>query len=388
MSLLAFGVKNVLRNRLRTLMTLAAVAVAILAFLFLRTILDAWTAASEHAATDRVATRHKVTLVMPLPLHYVEEIRQVPGVKAVALASWFGGKDPQREDQFFASIAVRPASLLEVYDEIQVPPEQRRSWIENRRGALIGDALAKQFGWKVGDRVILRGTIYTGDWEFQISGIYTATRRSIDRMTFFFHWDYLSEQGPSWAKDQVGWVISRIDDPSRSAEISRAIDQRFEDRDIQTLSMSERALNASFLGMLSAVLQAVDMVSVVILIIMMLILGNTIAMGVRERTHEYGVLRAVGFMPRHIAGLVLAEAMATGGLGGLLGLLLAYPLIERGMGRFMEENMGAFFPFVRINPATGALAVVLAVGLALVAAAIPAYRASRLKVVDTLRQVG
>ena len=388
MSLLGLGLKNVLRNRLRTLMTLSAVAVAILAFLFLRTILDAWTAASEHAATDRVATRHKVTLVMPLPLRYVEQIRQVPGVKAVALASWFGGKDPKREDEFFASIAVRPASLLEVYDEIQVPPEQRRAWIENRRGALIGDALAKKFGWKVGDKVMLRGTIYTGDWEFEISGIYTATRRSIDRMTFFFHWDYLSEQGPSWAKDQVGWVISRIDDPSRSAEISRAIDQRFEDRDIQTLSMSERALNASFLGMLSAVLKAVDVVSVVILVIMMLILGNTIAMGVRERTHEYGVLRAVGFLPRHIAGLVLTEAMVTGGLGGLVGLLLAYPLIERGMGRFMEENMGAFFPFVRIDPATGALAVVLALGLALVAAAIPAYRASRLRVVDTLRQVG
>jgi putative ABC transport system permease protein len=364
------------------------VAVAILAFLLLRTIVDAWTAAADHAAKDRIGTRHKISFIMPLPLRYVEEMRQLPGIKSIALASWFGAKYPKHENEFFGNFAVVPRDFLEVYDEMLVRPEDRERWFNTRRGALVGDMLAKKFGWKVGDKVTLTGTIYPGDWEFEVSAIYTATRRTVDRMSFVFHYDYLNESLPPDRKDNVGWMVSRIDDPGRSAEISQAVDRHFEDRDVQTLSMSERALNTSFLGMFSAILSAVDLVSVVILVIMMLILGNTIAMGVRERTNEYGVLRAIGFRSKHLAGFVLGEALAIGALGGTLGLLVGYPFIEQGLGRFLEENMGAFFPFVRINPLTAVLAFGLAILLALLAAAIPAYQASRLNVLDALRRVG
>jgi putative ABC transport system permease protein len=372
-------------------MGLVAVSVAIVTFILLRTVLSAWTAAADHAAKDRVGTRHKVSFIMPLPKRYLEEIKQIPGVKSAAGANWFGAKDPKHETEFFGNFAVDPQEYLEVYDEIILPEDQRQAWFQNRTGAVVGDALAKKMGWKVGDRVTLVGSIYPGDWEFVISGIYTATRRSVDRSSFMFHYDYLNDSpqvAAANSKDLVGWIVSRIDDPSRAAEISKAIDARFDERDQQTLSMSERAMNTSFIGMISAVLKAVDAVSLVILAIMVLILGNTVAMGVRERTHEYGVLRAIGFLPKHLAVFVLGEAVAVSVAGGILGIMISYPFVQEGLGRFLEENMGAFFPFFRIDPATVVLAMVLAAVLGLLAAALPAYNASRLNVVDALRRVG
>jgi putative ABC transport system permease protein len=189
-------------------------------------------------------------------------------------------------------------------------------------------------------------------------------------------------------KDQVGWIISRVDDPSSVADISAQIDQLFDDRDIQTISMSERALQVSLLGMLSAALKAIDGVSMMMLIVLMLILGNTIAMGVRERTNEYAVLRTIGFHPRHIVTFILGEAATIGAIGGVIGLLLAYPLVEKGMGSYLEENLGSYFPYFRIADETAIAAPFLAIGLALLAAALPAYRASHLKIVDALRRIG
>jgi putative ABC transport system permease protein len=391
MNMAVVAVRNLGRNKLRTLLTIAGVSVAIVTFILLRTVLSAWTAAADHAAKDRVGTRHKVSFIMPLPKRYLEEIKQIPGVKGAAGANWFGAKDPKHETEFFGNFAVDPQEYLEVYDEIILPEDQRQAWFQNRTGAVVGDALAKKMGWKVGDRVTLVGSIYPGDWEFVISGIYTATRRSVDRSSFMFHYDYLNDSPQVIAansKDLVGWIVSRIDDPSRAAEISKAIDARFDERDQQTLSMSERAMNTSFIGMISAVLKAVDAVSLVILAIMVLILGNTVAMGVRERTHEYGVLRAIGFLPKHLAVFVLGEAVAVSVAGGILGIMISYPFVQEGLGRFLEENMGAFFPFFRIDPGTVVLAMVLAAVLGVLAAALPAYNASRLNVVDALRRVG
>jgi putative ABC transport system permease protein len=387
-TVVGIGLRNAWRNRVRAVLTLLGVSIAVVAFLFLRTILSSWTAGVDYAAKDRLATRHKVTFILPLPLRYVEQIRNVPGVKAATWANWFGGKNPNAEDQFFATIAVDSKTFLDVSDEVVIPPDQRQNWLENRRGALIGDVLAKQFGWKVGDRVTLMGTIYPGDWEFKIEGIYTSTRRSVDRSTFFFHWDYLNESLDAARKDRVGWVMTRIGDAGQAANIAKSIDDLFADQDTQTLTMSERAMNTSFLGMLSAVLRAMDFVSLVILLIMGLILGNTIAMGVRERTHEYGVLRAIGFMPHHLVSFILGEAVVIGILGAALGIVIAVPFINQGVGRFLEENMGAFFPYFRVAPKDVVAAGALAVGLATAVAAIPAYQASKLNTIDALRRVG
>ncbi len=390
MRLSTLGVRNVLRSRFRSVMTVLGVAVAILAFVMLRTVLSAWTMAAEFAAQDRVVTRHKVSFIMPMPGKYLDEVRQVEGVKVAAAANWFGAKDPNHPNEFFASMAVEPRSFLEVYDEIEVPAEQRESWFQNRTGVIVGDAIAKKLGWKVGDKITLQGTIFYGDWQFQVSGIYTTSRKSMDRTSLFFHYDYLNE----WIKknwqngaDTIGWVTSRIEKGKRPADMAKKIDLKFEERDIQTMSQDERAFNTSFLGMISAVLKALDVVSVVILVIMMLILGNTIAMGVRERTHEYGVLRAIGFLPKHLMLFVFGEAAAIGLLGGVLGLAISYPLVEGGMGRFLEENMGAFFPYFQISTLTSVLAIVLALVLGLLAAAVPAYQASKLDVIGALRSL-
>jgi putative ABC transport system permease protein len=382
------GLRNAWRNKIRAVLTMFGVAVAVIAFLFLRTILSAWMMGVDYAAKDRLGTRHKVTFILTLPLRYVEQIRQVPGVKAAAYANWFGGKNPNVEDAFFANIAVDPKPFLEVSDELKVPDAQREAWLQNRRGALIGDMLAKQFNWKVGDKVTLAGSIYPGDWEFKIEGIYSVSRSAFDRSSFFFHWDYLNESLPPAQKDKVGWVMSRIDDPGQAANIAKRIDDLFSDQDTQTVTMSERAMNTSFLGMLSTILTALDFVSVVILLIMALILGNTIAMGVRERTHEYGVLRAIGFKPRHLATFVLGEALMIGVFGAVLGLVLAVPFINQGVGRFLEENMGGFFPYFRVTAKDASLAASLAIGLAAAVAAIPAYQASKLNTIDALRRVG
>jgi putative ABC transport system permease protein len=372
--LATIAVRNIGRNKLRTLLTILAVAISIVAFIMLRTIIWSWMAASEQAATDRIGTRHKVSFMMPLPKRYAEEIKQMAGVKGVASASWFGAKYPKKDDEFFATIAVEANDFLSVYDEIKVSPAHVEAWKQNRRGALVGDVIAKKLGWKPGDKVVLRGTIYPGDWEFEISGIYTTSRATVDRSTFWFHYDYMNEALAPRLKDQVGWIVARIGSAGESARTAKSIDKHFEDRELQTLTMSEQALQASFLGMFSAVLKAVDIVSIVILLIMMLILGNTIAMGVRERTNEYGVLRAIGFLPKHIVIFIIGESLVTGLIGGALGVLLSYPIVEQGMGRWLEENMGAFFPFFDVSPAVAGAALGFAVVLSLVAAIIQSLR--------------
>jgi putative ABC transport system permease protein len=381
------AVRNLWRNKLRTFLTVLGAAIAIVAFTGLRTVLSAWSAAADHSAKDRIATRHKVSFTLSMPKRYIEDIKAVPGVTQACYMNWFGGKNPKDPNDFFATIAVDTETFLGVMDEIIVPEDQKQRWREDRKGALVGDVLAKKLGLKVGDKFIVQGGIYPGDWEFNIDGIYTALRKSSDRSTFWFHWNYLNDSLPEARRDQIGWITTRIDDPGRSPAISAAIDKLFDEKDIQTVTMSERAMNLSFLGMLSAMLKALDVISLIIMLIMMLTLGNTIAMGVRERTREYGVLRALGFGPGHIRAFVIGEALALGLVSAAVGLALAIPIVELGMGRFLEENMGAWFPYFRITPPTYLAAVALAVGLAAAASILPAVRAGRLSVTNALRRV-
>jgi putative ABC transport system permease protein len=387
MTLTGLAVRNLARNKFRVLLTVAGVGVAILTFLLLRTITWAWTSGAEWAAKDRVVTRHKVTFVMTLPRRYVEEVRQSPHVKAATWANWFGAKDPKHDREFFSTLGADPDTFFVVYDEMNVPADQLETWKHDRQGAIVGDVLAKKLGWKVGDKISLQSGIYPGEWQFTIDGIYTTTAKSVDRSTFVFQWAYLNDSLPQARRDQVGWIVSRVDDPRQVADIGVALDKRFDDRDTPTLSQDERSFNASFMAMFSTVLKAMDIVSAVILGIMTLILGNTIAMGVRERTSEYGVLRAIGFRPEHVALWIVAESLATGILGGLVGIGIAWPFINFGVGRFIEENMGAMFPYFRLETANAVLGLLLAATLGVVAAAIPAWRASKLRVIDAVRRV-
>ena len=388
MTLVGLAARNVLRNKFRTVLTVVGVAVALVTFVLLRTVISSWEAAAQYSAQDRIGTRHKVSFVIQLPKHYIDVVRnEIRGVKAATFMNWFGGKDPRDPDNFFATMAVDSSSFLDVYDEIVLPPADRARWLEDRRGAIVGRSLAAKLKVKVGDRINLTGTIYPGTWTFNVSGIYTATRRSIDQSTFFFHWDYLDQSLDEDRRGEIGWIVSRIDAPGHSADISRAVDRVFDDRDVQTLTMSERAMNLSFMAMFSAILAAVNWVSAIILIILLMILGNTVAMGVRERTNEYGVLRALGFSPDHVRLFIVVEGMTLGLLAGVLGVGLAYPLVNKGMSRFIEENMGGMFPYFRIEPSTAIVAIALAIVLGGVAAMLPARRAGRIPVVEALRRI-
>lgn len=387
MNLLTVATRNVGRNKGRSFLTMLGAAFAIILFVLLRTVLSMWDLGVEAAAKDRIGTRHKVSFILPLPKRYADDLRSVQGIKSAAYANWFGGKEPNHPNEFFATIAVESKTYFDVLDEMKVDPAVKEKWLENRKGAIVGDVVAKKMGWKPGDHVIISGTIFPGDWQFDIVGIYEATRKSVDRSQFIFHWDYLNESLPERRRDQIGWIMARIDDPARSGDISKAVDKMFEERDVQTVTMSEKAMGLSQMAMVSAILKALNVVSVVILLVMTLILGNTIAMGVRERTNEYGVLRAIGFRPKHIVLFILGEAATVGLFAGLLGLAMAFPLIELGMGRFLEENMGGFFPYFRIDRLTMVISVLLTMGLSLAASVIPAYRASKLSVTDALRRI-
>jgi putative ABC transport system permease protein len=278
-------------------------------------------------------------------------------------------------------------SFLSVYDEVKVSPDQVETWKHDKQGALVGRILAHKMGWKVGDHIVLQSGIYPGDWQMNVDGIYATTARSMDEATLLFHWDYVNDSLPAARKDNVGWIVSRVDDPKRVADISVALDKSFEERETPTLSQDEGSFNASFQAMFSAVLQAMDIISAVILLIMTLILGNTIAMGVRERTSEYGVLRAIGFLPKHVAIWILGESLVTGILGGALGLAIAWPLINVAFARFVEENLSGMIRYFHLNVENVLLGFVLSAMLGVVAAVIPAWRAMQLHVVDAVRRV-
>jgi len=386
MTLWSVAARNTLRNRFRTTMTVLGGAVAVIAFVMLRTVLSAWSAGAEYAAKDRLATRNKVSFVIALPKKYIDGVRGVQGVKSATWMNWFGGKLAAYPDEFFANMAVAD-NAFDVYDEAKVEPAQFAAWKTDKTGAIVGDSLASKFHWKVGDKVVLQGTIFPGDWSFTVDGIYTVPKESgLPRSNFWFHWDYLNDGLPPRQRDKIGWIVARIDDPAKSAAISARIDSLFDDSDVQTETMSEQALNNSFLGGVSAILDALNIVSVIILLIMMLILGNTIAMGVRERTTEYGVLRALGFQPAHIRTFIVGEALTLSFVAAALGLLLSVPLVS-GLGGFLEENMGQFFPRFRMSALTAIAAVSFTLGLGALASLIPAFRAGRMPVTDALRRI-
>jgi putative ABC transport system permease protein len=386
--LFLIAARNLKRSWFRTIFTVAGATVALIAFMMLRTILWAWTAGQTYAASDRLGTRHKVSFIFQLPKHYIDDVRGVPGVKDATWANWFGAKIPTKPDEFFANLAVDPVSYLRVVDEITISPDEKTRWLGDRQGAVVGRALARKMGWKVGQKVTLEGTIYPGNWEYNIDAIYTASRKSLDESQFFFHWDYLNDTLEADRKDQIGWIMSRITEPSQSGEISASIDRIFDSRDIQTATMSERAMQAGFLAMFSAILTVLDIVSIIILGIMLLILGNTIAMGVRERTREYAVLRAIGFEPWHVRFFVIAEAVTLGILCGAVGVAIAVPFIDNVVGRGIEENMGAWFPYFKLQPSIAGLAFLIAIALATGASLLPSIQAGRVSVTDALRRVG
>jgi putative ABC transport system permease protein len=365
-----------------------AATFALVAFVLLRTIVSAYYVFADHASEDRLATRHRVSAAVPLPKRYADTVRSLPGVTAATFGTFVGGRFPNRPTTFVPAFAVDPPTLLTVFDEISLPAQAQAAWMEDRQGAIVGEALARKLRLSVGDRVTLVGSQMYGEWQLTIRGVYSTTRKSSDRSRLFFHWDYLNEVLPERQRDEIRMIFTRVDSASAAGGVAEAIDRAFDDKGAPTLTISEKAVSLAALGGVSSVLASVNAASIVILLILMLVLGNTIAMGVRERTSEFATLRALGFSSGQVASIVLGEAITFGCVAGGLGVALSYPVVELGMGRWLEENMGDFVPYFRVEPTTLLATFFIAVAVGLVAAATPAFQAMRVPVVDALRRVG
>ncbi len=379
------------RHPARAVLTVLAAAVATMAFVLLRAASGAWTRGAESAVRDRIVTRHKTSFAVPLPLRHFAKLAALPHVRVATHYTWFGGRlaaDPGGPP--FAVAAVDAATYLRVFDEARLPEDQRQAWLQDRAGAVVGDALATRFGWKLGDRVVLESSIFPTDaehpWAFTIRGIYSAEGQSMDRSTMLVRWDYVDDRMPHWGKGNVGWLISRADDPEHAADVAASIDRAFDDGEAPTMSQDEGSFRTSVLAGASSLLRLLDVLSAATLGLLTLVIANTIAMGARERTQEYAVLRAVGFRPVHVASLVIGEGVALGATGAALGVLGASALLAAGFGRWLEERTLSFFPYLRIG-ATLALAAIAAGGvLGALAGALPAWRSSRLSAVEALRR--
>jgi len=381
-TLTGLAVRNAfLRNKTRSLLTILGVVISAVAFLFLRTVLTAWYASSEASSADRVVTRNAISLINPLPLNYADRIKQVPGVTKLTWLNWFGGIYKDRKN-FFAQFAVDAPSSLEVFN-IRFLQGTKEDFFADRNSCIVGKNLAKRYGWKLGDTIPLFSEIYPGDWKFKVAGVIEGADDPSIAGTMYFHWARLNEGLPAALKDRVGTYEATIANAADSPRVIRDIDALFANSDNETHTETEKAFRLQFVTGSGAILSALEIVSGVILVIMALILGNTLAMGLRERTPELGAMRAIGFLPEHVRRLAVSEGFLLGATGGILGTLLARPILI-GFGQAMAQF--GFLTNIGFKAPTAIATIVSAAALGAAASAFPAVQAARLSIVDALRR--
>ena len=385
MFLLRLLFKNAFRHRLRTMLTMVGLVVAICAFGLLRTIVDAWYAGVEGTSSTRLITRNSISLTFPLPLSYAERLRSVEGVTGLSWSNWFGGVYIT-ERNFFPQFAVDAPSYLALYPEYVLKDDEKKAFLLDRQGVIVGRKLADTYGWKVGDQIALRGTIYPGTWVFNLRGFWDGVDAKTDESQMLLHWQYLSETarkrlGRSMA-DYVGVYVLRIDQPDNAPVVAERIDATFRNSLAETLTETEKAFQLSFVSMSETILVAISAVSLVIVVIIMAVMANTMSMTARERLSEYATLKALGFPPGFIVKLLFGESLVIALLGGGLGLALTLPVAAA-----FAQSVGTLFPVFRVSELTMALQLLASVVVGVVAAAWPAWKMSRISIVNGLRHV-
>lgn len=381
--------RNLMRRKARTTFTALSIFVAFVLFGLLMAIRVAFTMGVDVAGTDRMLIFHKTSIIQPLPLSYRERIQATQGVASVTSATWFGGiyQDPSN---FFGQFAVEPESYLAMYPEFKVPEDQKKAWFEDRTGALVGRATANRFGWKVGDRIPLQGTIWRmpggAPWTFTIRGIYDVSIKGADDTQFLFNREYLAEVarrmfGPnSFGSGTVGWYIIRVSDPEHAAEIARRIDQQFENSQAETKTDTEKAFAQSFANQVGDIGSIMTAIAAAVFFTIVLVAANTMAQSIRERVNELAVLKTLGYSNRLVLMLVLGESLLLAGIGGGLGLLVGWLIIQQG------DPTGGLLPGFFITPRDLVIGVGLMLSLGLVAGLMPSLQATRLRIVDALRR--
>jgi putative ABC transport system permease protein len=382
MKFIALVLKSAKRSKRRTLLTVMSVAIAVFLFASLRAVLDGFNAGAEASSSTRIVTIRSTSLIFSMPTSHSEAIRNTPGVQDLTWANWFGGiyKDPQN---FFANFAVDPESYLRLYPEVLLTPEERKAFLEDRTGCIVGDGLAKRYGFKVGDRITLQVGIPvygTQDYDFTVRAIYRSGGAAVDNQSMLFHWKYVDER--SLEKGQVGWYVIQVAHPDQATQVAMAIDQKFANSPYETKTDTERAFQASFVGMFGNLNLLLGSIAIAVVITTLFVAANTMAMSVRERTTEIAVMRTLGFPSATIFLLIAGEALIMALVGGVIGVTLARVIVNPD---FMQA--GAFIPVFGVNNTNVAMGVVLSAVIGVLAGVIPATMASRLKIVDALRRV-
>ena len=378
----ALVLKNTLRNKRRTSLTALSLAASLFLLTTLRTVLFELQAVSVAPQSElRLVTRHAVSFTNPLPIAYLEKIKRIPGVREVMPGNWYAGVYID-EKNFFGQFTVDPEKEALVFPEIKVPEEQMAAFRKQRTGAIAGARLFERFGWKIGDRITLRGTNYPADLELVLVGKFNSVNPP-DEAALMFRWDYLDEA--IGRAGEAGWFTILAVIRADMAGIAHAVDEMFRSSSAPTKTESEREFQLSFSGLLGNVRFLVASISAVVVFTILLVTAATMGMNIRERTGEMGILKSLGFSPGLILGLLVGESLVitlVGWLVGCVGAWLLYAHVD------LQNATGGWFTVLRVQPESLALGLALSVAVALVATGLPAYRASRLSVADALRYTG
>jgi putative ABC transport system permease protein len=383
MTLSSFVVRNTFRNKRRSILTLLSIGFSLLLLTLMASI---WrTFYIDVGAPDsarRVITRDRVSLAFFLPAYYREKIRSLPGVVAVAPMTWFGGRyKDDRPENFFAQLATDPDEYMKVASDKIIPPEQVVAWQRDRSGALVDVTLANKYGWKIGDKIILLGTIFPVNPELTIRGIY---HRDPPQNALYFNAKYLEEAVP-WFKGQAGWYSTQLANPDDVARVSGEIDDMFRNSPEQTKTESEKAFQLSFVATLGNVKAFILGICGAVVFTILLVSGNTMAMSVRSRTREIAVLKTLGFTRQRVLSLFVFEAVALAVAGGVLGILGATGLIQL----ITHSSIAIGIPIdMKVKLPTMGLCLLVAATVGFLSGYIPAYGASRVNIVEGLRHIG
>jgi len=379
---------NLKRKKLRTILTLLSVFIAFVLYGLLCTISEAFTAGVSMAGADRLVVRHKVSFIMNLPASYKERIEKLPGVASTIHFTWFNGIYKDEPKNFFGSFPISDmGTMLAIYPEYALPEDQKQAFARTRTGAIIGRSLSerKEFGWKIGDRVQLVSPIWPrkGDqpWEFEIVGILDATKKTADTSGFYFRYDYFDE-ARARGEGLTGWYVVRVKDPNQATEVAKAIDAEFANSPYETKAEPEGAFMQGFAQQIGDIGKILIAILSAVFFTILLVTGNTMAQSVRERTSEFGVLKAMGFTDRLALGLVLAESCLLAAVGGLAGLGLAWLIAAGG------SPVPAMLPVFYLPSKYLVIGVGLVFSLGVVAGIVPALQAMRLQIAQSLRREG
>jgi putative ABC transport system permease protein len=373
---------NLLRKKVRLILTVGSFAIALVLFTFLGVVKSAFNRGIEIAGADRLVVVDRVGLMQLMPVSYGDKIRAIPGVKYVTHDHWFGGVY-QDEKNFFPQFVIDVENHRQVYPEFIVPDDQWNNFVKDRQGAIAGRRLAERFHWKVGDRMPLKTTIYgAANWEFNLDGIYHTEKEGGDEGQFWLQWKYFDETVPSVIKSTAGWYILRLNSPDDAVRVAKAIDEKFANSSDETKTETESAFQAGFAKQFGNIEFLIMTIGSVVFFTLLLVTGNTMAISVRERTSELAVLKAIGLADGSVLFLVLAESLLIAFVGGVLGLLLAWALIPIA-GAFLT----GLLPPLLLSKTMLALGLIFALLIGAASGLLPGISAMRMRVVNALRRV-